>query len=122
MDDALEKLAFDAEMIPVTFSHSVFRYDSLMRRPEKYARFVFGEIAEMWGEMYHQNATTFWETSLGKTDFGHAGSLCHAWSAIPAYLYFRYLVGIVPDAPGHMGEAHPLPEKLTGIYEVESNY
>ena len=122
VDDALEKLAFDAEMIPVTFSHSVFRYDSLMRRPEKYARFVFGEIAEMWGEMYHQNATTFWETSLGKTDFGHAGSLCHAWSAIPAYLYFRYLVGIVPDAPGHMGEAHPLPEKLTGIYEVESNY
>lgn len=122
VDEALEKLAYDDEMIPVTFSHSIFRYDSLMRRPEKYARFVFHEIAEKWGEMLNQNATTFWETSLGKTDFGHAGSLCHGWAAIPAYLYFRYLVGIVPDAPGHMSEPHPLPEKMTGIYEVESNF
>lgn len=122
MDEALETLAHDAEMIPVTFSHSIFRYDALMRRPEKYARFVFGEIADKWGEMLHQNATTFWETSLGKTDFGHAGSLCHGWAAIPTYLYFRYLVGLVPDEPGHMAAPRPLSEKLTGIYEVESNY
>ena len=122
VDEALEALAYDRGMIPVTFSHGIFRYDALMRRPEKYARFVFREIADQWGEMLHQNATTFWETSLGKTDFGHAGSLCHGWAAIPAYLYFRYLVGIAPDAPGHMAQPCPLSEKLTGIYEVECNY
>ncbi len=119
VDEALEKLAYDSEMIKVTFSHSIFRYDSLLRRPEKYARFVFAEIADKWGEMLNQNATTFWETALGQTDFGHAGSLCHGWAAIPAYLYFRYLVGIVPETPGHMSKPKPLSEKLTGIYEIE---
>lgn len=122
VDETLETLANDTDMIPVTLSHSIFRYESLLRRPEKYARFVFRDVADKWGDMLHRDATTFWETSLGETDFGHAGSLCHGWAAVPSYLYFRYLAGIAPDAPGHMAPPAPLSEKLTGIYEVETGF
>ena len=40
--------------------------------------------------MLNEGATTFWETDKGERDFSNAGSLCHGWSAFPAYLYIRY--------------------------------
>lgn len=122
LDRVLENLAYDQNELEVTLSHSVFRYDALMRRPEKYGRYVFDHVAKQFGHMLRKDATTFWETMDGGDAFGFAGSLCHAWSAIPSYLYFRYAVGLYPDAPGHMGEAKPLPTSQTGLYEVETNF
>lgn len=122
LDRVLENLAYDKEQLEVTLSHSVFRYDALLRRPEKYGRYVFDHVAKQFGHMLRKDATTFWETMDGGDAFGFAGSLCHAWSAIPSYLYFRYAVGLYPDAPGHMGDAKPLPTAYTGLYEVETNY
>ena len=46
--------------------------------------------------MLFSGATSFWETAAGADDFGKAGSLCHGWSAIPIYFYYRYLLGIIP--------------------------
>ena len=60
--------------------------------------------------MLYKDATTFWETSDGASAFDNAGSLCHAWSAIPAYLYLRYIAD-------SRGEGGALPGTLTGIYE-----
>jgi hypothetical protein len=57
-------------------------------------------IAEQWGGMLFKNATAFWETLKGGWDFDGAGSLCHGWSAIPAYIYGAYLLGIRPLEPG----------------------
>ena len=37
----------------------------------------------------------------GASAFSDAGSLCHGWSAIPAYLYFAYVLGLKPTAPGY---------------------
>jgi alpha-L-rhamnosidase len=105
LDSVLEKLA-QGSLISITISHSIFKYDALMRRPEKYSRFVFSQIAEKWGYMLYNNATTFWETINGASDFGNAGSLCHGWSAIPVYFYFKY-------ALGNKGE-------ITGLYECEA--
>ena len=34
---------------------------------------------------------TFWETEEGASAFGYAGSLCHGWSAVPVYLFGKYL-------------------------------
>ena len=93
-------------LLEVTLSHSIFKYDALMREPEKYGRYVFSDIARLWGSMLGRGATSFWETIDGESAFGNAGSLCHGWSAIPAYVYFRYALGADPS--------------LTGIYEARA--
>ena len=97
-------------LYPITLSHSIFKYEALMTKPDRYARFVFNKIAEEFGSMLYQNATTFWETLTGAYDFDRAGSLCHGWSAIPVYFYLRYCVDI-------KDEGTRLPPSLTGIYE-----
>ena len=98
------------ELYPITLSHSIFKYEALMTAPDQYARFVFNTIAEQFGSMLYQNATTFWETIVGAYDFDRAGSLCHGWSAIPVYFYLRYCVDLKK-------EGTLLPSEITGIYE-----
>lgn len=106
LDSVLGSLA-GGSLINVTISYSIFKYDALMRRSVKYARFVFSHIAEKWGYMLYNNATTFWETIVGAPDFGNAGSLCHGWSAIPIYFYFKYALGNTGD--------------VTGLYECKTD-
>ena len=36
----------------------------------------------------------------GAAAFDRAGSLCHAWSSIPLYLYGAYVLGVRPEKPG----------------------
>lgn len=104
LNQVLEQLKND-RLIYVTLSHSIFKYDALMRKPEQYARYVFSDIARQWGYMLYNNATTFWETIDGAQDFGNAGSLCHGWSAIPVYFYHKYALS--------------MDGKTTGLYECE---
>ncbi len=92
--------AADNGMVAVTLSHSIFKYEALLTNPKRYGTHVFDEIAHKWGDMLFAGATTFWETEAGAHDFHQAGSLCHGWSAIPVYLYFAYVLGIRPQAPG----------------------
>ena len=106
------------DLIPVTLSHSIFKYESMLRRPEKYARWVFNDVAEVWGKQLYNSATTFYETEDGSKAFGNAGSLCHAWSAIPAYLYFAYVLGLKPTENG-FAKYDIRPLAGTGIYEAE---
>lgn len=103
IDGVLDKLA-GGGLLPVTLSHSIFKYDALMRNATRFARQVFNEVAQIWGSMLTKDATTFWETIEGESAFDNAGTLCHGWSAIPAYLYLKY--------------ALKLPPSLTGIYEA----
>lgn len=78
------------EIIPITLSYSVFKYESILKHNKKYAKYVFDDIAQKWGGMLFDGATSFWETLIGSEDFNGAGSLCHGWSAIPVYLYLKY--------------------------------
>ena len=94
----------------VTLSHSIYKYDALLQLPNRYGRFVFDEVAKIFGAMLYKDATTFWETADGAAAFDNAGSLCHAWSAVPAYLYLRYCLDT-------RGEGCRIPETVTGIYE-----
>ena len=122
VDDARTDLVLShfekRDLLPVTLSHSIFKYEAMLRRPEKYTRWVFDDVAEVWGKQLYNNATTFYETEEGSKAFGRAGSLCHAWSAIPAYLYFAYVLGLKPTENGFAKyEIKPLAG--TGIYEAE---
>lgn len=94
LDKALARLSReDNGLIPVTLSCSLFKYEALMRRPEMYGRWVMEDVARIWGGMLFAGATSFWETDAGAWDFDRAGSLCHGWSAVPVYLYYRYVLG-----------------------------
>jgi hypothetical protein len=70
---------------------NTFYYDALLMFGDKYRDFILNDIKKKYGYMLEQGATTFWETEKGWQDFNNAGSLCHGWSAIPAY-YLPHLV------------------------------
>lgn len=88
LDAVLSALAGQT-LIPVTLSHTIFKYEALMQR-ETYRATVFADIKEKWGYMLSKGATTFWETLDGAAAFDDAGSLCHGWSAVPVLIYRKY--------------------------------
>lgn len=90
----------DNGWIPTTLSQSLYKFEALLTEPALFAAGIFQGVSTNWGYMLEQGATSFWETIKGADDFGFAGSLCHGWSALPAYLYQAYLLGIRPTAPG----------------------
>lgn len=90
----------DGSMIPVTLAYAVFKYDALLTLGADYGGWVRRDIEKQWGEMLFNRATSFWETIRGGDDFDRAGSLCHGWSAIPAYIYYAYGAGVKPAEPG----------------------
>lgn len=119
LDRVLERLV-DGSLVPVTLSHSVFQYDALMKHPERYGRWVFEHVAQVFGRMLYNQATTFWETEKGAWDFSNAGSLCHAWSAVPVYLYYAYALGARATADGALLE-RPKPVD-SGLYELRASF
>ncbi len=97
----LERLAAKENgLIKTTLSTSIFKYEVLLDKGERYIDAVTDEIAEIWGDMLFSGAKTLWETSEGAPAFENAGSLCHAWSAVPVYLMYRYYIGFKPETPG----------------------
>ena len=111
----LKALAENKDLIPVTPSSTIFKYEALLTDAETYGRFVFLDIAKEWGNMLYDGATTFWETFVGADDFGGAGSLCHAWSAVPVYFYFAYALGIKPESIGF--DIKEQKKIISGLYD-----
>ncbi len=90
----------DNGLVRTTLSYSIYKYEALLQQPDRYASFVFEDIASDWGHMLYSGATSFWETIKGADDFDKAGSLCHGWSAIPVYLFHACILGVKPLEPG----------------------
>lgn len=90
----------DNGLVPVTLSYALFKFEALLGEPKQYGASVLEQIAEQWGHMLFQGATSFWETLDGAEAFGQAGSLCHGWSAVPLYFYYAYVLGVKPTSPG----------------------
>lgn len=80
----IERLKGD-DLIEVSLSMRAFYYDALLMADEKNKDYVLEDIKARYKKMLDAGATTFWETELGWVDFEYAGSLCHGWSALPAY-------------------------------------
>lgn len=75
-----------------SLSMRCFKYDALLKiSRDKYAEYVIEHIIRTYEPMLDAGSTSFWETELGEKDFCGAGSLCHGWSAMPAY-YFSILI------------------------------
>ena len=73
---------------PNTLSMNSFRFDALLAYDrEAYKQIILDEIDKDYFYMLRNGATAFWETIVGLSDFGHAASLCHGWSALPIYYY-----------------------------------
>ncbi|MBO5648288.1 MAG: hypothetical protein J6S76_00060 [Clostridia bacterium] len=102
-------------LLPVTLSHSIFKYEALLRDPQKYGKYVFDEIADIFGKMLFNGATTFYETAEGSRN--GAGSLCHGWSAIPSYLYHAYVLGLKPTGNGF--STYEIKPVTAGIHDAE---
>ncbi len=73
-----------------TFATLQWKYDAIMKYTSN-KEFCLNEICRIFGGMLKSGATSYWETALGEADFGDAGSLCHAWSAVPCYFMDKYL-------------------------------
>jgi hypothetical protein len=59
-------------------------------------------LREQWNRMLEKGATTFWETFPGFIGAGHwSRSLCHGWSAAPAYFLTTQVLGVTAAAPGY---------------------
>lgn len=74
-----------------TLSMQGFIYDAVLQAFPDEGEFVLNDIRKNYGYMLEQGATSFWETIVGQSDFGNAGSLCHGWSALPIYYYDKLL-------------------------------
>ena len=89
-DALLKKLAACKGMTRPSLIGCTFRYEALLTEPSQYRAFVYREVRSLWGDMLCTGASTFWETARGAWDFDRAGSLCHGYGALPAYLYDTY--------------------------------
>ena len=81
----------DKELQKMSLSNYLYKYEVLLSYGERYKSFVREEIQRVWGEMLFNKATAFFEVEEGADAFYYAGSLCHGWSAIPAYIYGKYI-------------------------------
>jgi hypothetical protein len=88
-DGFIERLKGDA-LIEVSLSMRAFYYDALLMADKANKAYVLEDIKVRYKKMLDAGATTFWETELGWEDFYFAGSLCHGWSALPAYYLSVY--------------------------------
>ncbi len=100
-DSALSRMVDgDAGLVEPGLSQTLYTFSALMTRKERFGAHVLREIERTWGLMLKAGATTFWETIRGAADFHNAGSLCHAWSAVPLYIHHQFLLGVRPVEPG----------------------
>lgn len=113
---ALRKKLCEGKLLSASMATSIFVYEALLQEPETYGVWVFEKVAARWGRMLYNGATSFWETDGGASDFARAGSLCHAWSCVPIYLYGAYALGVRPTVPGVWEKTEPV---LGGISRAE---
>jgi len=81
----------NADFIRSTLSMTIYAYEGLLKADENNLEYVIDNIEKVWGSMIAKGCQTFWETELGADDFEKAGSLCHGWSAVPIYIFGKYL-------------------------------
>ncbi len=88
------------EIVPVGSPWFLFfTLEALLKRHE--VATVITLIREQWGRMLAQGATTFWETFPNLQATHWSRSLCHGWSAAPAYFLSTQVLGVQLAAPGY---------------------
>lgn len=93
-----EKIAC-GELAETSLAMKSFLYDALLSVSEKYSSYILSDIISSFGYMLDRGATSFWETLEGEKQYGGAGSLCHAWSAI-SIVYLRRIGAVSNSVEG----------------------
>lgn len=113
------------EIAPVGTPY-VFGWELIALKRAGYVKEFFAGLEKVFGAMLDQReTTTFWEGYDAKERgiemyrfYGRpfAKSLCHVWSAWPAFLFVSEVMGVKPTSDGWQTyEANPLPG-LTGLH------
>lgn len=80
------------DVIPASLSMYSFRFDALLSvDKQKYSPIIISEIDRDYEYMLSTGSTTFWETLKGADDMWYGASMCHGWSALPAYYYHKLI-------------------------------
>jgi alpha-L-rhamnosidase len=107
---------YDQSMPSMTLSSLLYMVDALMPLGPAARQFVCNLLNGHWNRMSLTGATSFWETRHGADDFNYAGSLCHGWSALPAYYQQAYVLGIRPTEPGFRSFIiSPYPDRFHAV-------
>jgi len=75
-------------------------------------RWMHEKIREIYGGMIAAGATTWWEASSG-AKYSSSGSLCHGWSAMPAWYTAEYILGVRPTSPGYA--TYEVKPRISGL-------
>lgn len=105
--------------IPPVGTPYVFGWELVALRRAGYAKAFLDGLERVFGAMLDNRATTFWEGYDAKEKdseryrfYGrpYAKSLCHVWSAWPAFLFVSEVMGVKPTSDGWQTfEVHPIP-------------
>ena len=71
---------------------------------------MFSDIKTRWGEMVRYETTTCWEVFPGFYENSRTRSYCHSWSAAPAMLMQKYLLGIRREEEGFRAVSIQFPD------------
>ena len=114
--DLLKRIMEEKEFIPVTFSVLPFLAETLFRYTPETRRYVEHRIRKSFEPLLEKGLTTFPETSFCGDAFRKAGSLCHGWSAVPAWFSQAFRLGVTPSEPGFRKfRVRPWAGKLTHV-------
>ena len=86
-EELLKKLQSGEEQIEITLPTTSFYYDALLTAGDTYKSFILEDIKKKYIPMLDFGSTTFWEIANLK-QLGEMGSMCHGWSALPAYYFW----------------------------------
>ncbi len=71
---------------------------------------LFDDVKARWGEMVRYETTTCWEVFPGFYENSRTRSYCHSWSAAPAMLMQKYLLGVRREDEGFHTVSVRFPE------------
>ncbi len=88
------------DVVRITLAATFYLFEAIRREaPDKIHR--LDVLLNPYRCMVQNGATSLWETAFGESDFSDAGSLCHAWSALPIYYTAAIIGGVIPLEPGY---------------------
>ncbi len=96
----LPRIMEEKEFVPVTFSVLPYLADAMFQQSPETRTYIENRIRRSFEPLLEKGLTTFPETSFCGDAFQKAGSLCHGWSAIPAWFSQALRLGVTPLEPG----------------------
>ncbi len=76
------------QLAPCSLSMTLYKYQALMKVDKNaYQKWILEKVRTTYKKMLDAGATSVWEIEDCIAVFGDAGSLCHAWSSVPVYVF-----------------------------------